>query len=319
MGREQGNQPSLGEMIVSAEHRDDIEAKFRAGLEHSISIKFPKLQRAPANITPSQFKDRFRDQNLPVILTGKMDNWGAMKKWNFDYFAEVAGQAKIIVNHYAGAAEETTIAQLVKTINNAKEGDKTLYVQEWHALNEFPSFKEDLGHLDLKDYDFRIKLYGYELHTFWLGQKLSSTSLHKDINYLDTFLAQIVGRKSWIIFGPGAVVPQTSSGKLDIHRFFDKPNVPVFYDVLQPGEIMFLPAGWFHRIQLLDNCISIGMQTVDEKNLYLHMRERMQEFLPMILNADYIKKHHPTFHQITLRRCLGIAKSMGIDLTKLRL
>jgi ribosomal protein L16 Arg81 hydroxylase len=142
----------------------------------------------------------------------------------------------------------------------------------------------------------------------WMGQKGGITPLHQDFGFADVLNLQLSGRKHWFAFDP--------STKFNIA----KNGIPEkFYSIdHQPGEIVFLPANWSHRVKLLDNCIALSMQTLDEKNVREHLQAKFQELFPMALNGDAIKKKEPLLYQNSYMRNQGLAKMLKIDLNKLR-
>jgi ribosomal protein L16 Arg81 hydroxylase len=100
----------------------------------------------------------------------------------------------------------------------------------------------------------------------WIGPAGSFTPLHHDLT--NNFLCQLVGRKHV------KLVPPSETPKLynDRHVFsavgdldaadlasrFPLAASARFYDlVLQPGEILFIPVGWWHQVRALDFSVSM--------------------------------------------------------------
>src|SRR4051812_46607256 len=57
-------------------------------------------------LSRGEFLADYYSTNRPVILTGMMDDWPAMKKWNLDYFAEKFGDREIEVQTGRVAGED---------------------------------------------------------------------------------------------------------------------------------------------------------------------------------------------------------------------
>ena len=101
----------------------------------------------------------------------------------------------------------------------------------------------------------------------WIGPAGTVTSLHHDLT--NNLIAQIVGRKR-VKLAPAAEV-----GKLynDQHVFSEISDLEAtdldlvrhprlaelrLYDVLlEPGEILFMPVGWWHQVKSLDFSVTI--------------------------------------------------------------
>jgi ribosomal protein L16 Arg81 hydroxylase len=102
------------------------------------------------------------------------------------------------------------------------------------------------------------------------------TSLHHDLT--NNFIAQIVGRKRV------KLVPSAEVGKLYNHRHvfseiadLEDPNIDTarhsrltelrFYDVLlEPGEILFMPLGWWHQVKSVDFSVTITFTNFHWRN-----------------------------------------------------
>jgi hypothetical protein len=101
----------------------------------------------------------------------------------------------------------------------------------------------------------------------WIGPAGTVTSLHHDLT--NNLIAQVAGRKR-IRIAPAAEV-----GKLYNHKHvfseipdLDDPGIDLrrhprlselrSYDVLlEPGEILFIPVGWWHQVKSLDFSVTI--------------------------------------------------------------
>ncbi len=121
----------------------------------------------------------------------------------------------------------------------------------------------DLGFLD----EFLDRKAALLHGMMWIGPAGTVTSLHHDLT--NNFIVQVVGRKRV------KLMPAAEVGKLYNHQHvfseisdLEDPQIdPVryprltelrFYDVLQePGEILFMPLGWWHQVKSLDFSITI--------------------------------------------------------------
>lgn len=113
----------------------------------------------------------------------------------------------------------------------------------------------------------------FELPTIWLGAKGSITPLHKDST--DNFARQIVGKKTWRIFppqdahclslrhNPASAGGDFATSDIDL-RSVDHKKFPEFLKArsftieLGPGQLLYLPAGWSHYVENLENSLMIN-------------------------------------------------------------
>lgn len=63
----------------------------------------------------------------------------------------------------------------------------------------------------------------------------------------DVFAVQLIGRKRWKIYKPTFDLPiQSQTSKFRKHEC---PSEPVFDDVLESGDVLYVPRGWWHNAQ----------------------------------------------------------------------
>lgn len=100
----------------------------------------------------------------------------------------------------------------------------------------------------------------------WFGPKGTITRLHHDA--APVLLAQIYGRKQVKLISPFHLSSVYSDGDwlspldldhLDYSRFPKMRNVDVLEVTLSPGELLFVPLGWWHWVKALDVSISISL------------------------------------------------------------
>jgi ribosomal protein L16 Arg81 hydroxylase len=104
----------------------------------------------------------------------------------------------------------------------------------------------------------------------------------------------------------------------DFDTLVNSPDTQLHQFDLKPGDVLYLPANWFHRIELLTNSIGLGRKCLDEKNLQMHIRQRMNELLALALNYDEVKQTHPELVDVVMARSRVWANRMDIDLSRLR-
>ncbi|PRG20111.1 hypothetical protein C6Q35_23990 [Burkholderia multivorans] len=80
----------------------------------------------------------------------------------------------------------------------------------------------------------------------------------------DVFAVQLIGRKRWRVFEPTVAIPmphQTSK-----QRKAECPTEPVFDDILEAGDILYLPRGWWHEAIPLQGeetfHVAVGIHTI---------------------------------------------------------
>ncbi len=300
-----------------------VENVFHTGLLAGILPQVPDIERRQ-KLSRQEFEKNYRKTKRPVLLEGLAEDWPAVKKWSFEHLVESCGLAQVTVNSYnSKKAREVTFAEFVQTLkkNEKLPSSSPVYLQEWYYQTACPWLSEDIPDLDIAQYDFRRNLYGEAIstnHQLWIGQQGGITRIHQDSYMVDVMHVQIVGEKRWYVMGPNAELHYNEHGHLDLQTLCDNPETQLMQCVLKPGDVLYLPALWFHRIELLSNSIGLGRKCLDESNLQMHIRLRMAELLALLLNQDEIKQSHPELFDVVMMRNRSWAKRMNIDLSKLR-
>jgi hypothetical protein len=220
-----------------------------------------------------EFLCSYYSTNRPVIITGMMDDWPAMKKWNLDYFKERFGDRVIEVQMGRDAGgnyeierekylSKITFSEFIEMVR-AATGTNDFYL----TANNNSSTKQVLPELwddiiQIPEYlDGRDRMGGF----FWMGPPGTITPFHHDLT--NNFMAQVIGRKrvkiapSWDnpllqnhyhVFSrvDGRVAPPTPSPA------FEEPQI--IECILGPGEILFLPIGCMHFVEGVDITVTVS-------------------------------------------------------------
>lgn len=301
---------------------DKIEASFRSGVLGEAMRNAPLIERR-AKLSPEEFEREYRRKLKPVIIEGLMEDWPALKTWDFDYLASKCGDARVVVDSYnSQRAREVAFREFVQMLREEGGPDRQpIYLQEWLFMKDCPHLAADMPELPIAQYDFRRNLYGEKIstnHQLWIGQKGATTRIHQDSYYMDVMHAQIVGEKHWCVMSPPAFLGRDESGEMNFDALARNPDVQILQCVLKPGEVVYLPALWWHRIEILSDSIGLGRKCLDEVNLQRHTHMRFAELLALALNHDYVKEAHPELYNVVILRNRAWAKLLNIDLTKLR-
>ena len=230
-----------------------------------------KIQRIH-NPSTDNFTADFLVPQSPCIITGAIENWQALLLWNRDYLQRKIGdtvvRCRVSNSNYFdnyNRHKAIKIAFFLDWIKSQeKEQDKflQLFGKRKSAKQYF------IGSLDIPTYFPEIASDIQQLpyvpsnlltsNNLWLGYGGNRVNLHYDLFH--NINAQIIGKKHWIIFPP-----QQSSLLYPnpwYSRFFwcsrvniEQPNYeqfPLFKSaqpievIVEPGEVLFLPAGWWH-------------------------------------------------------------------------
>ena len=300
---------------------DLVEQCFCTGALREAVATAPEIPRRK-NLDVEEFDHEFRKKAKPVVIEGLMEDWPAIGKWDFEYLSSKCSDSKVVLDSYdSKRAREATFGEFVKLLKSQEPGSAPIYLQEWYYQASCPFLSGDLVELPIAQYDFRRNLYGEKIstnHQLWIGQKGAKTRLHQDSYLIDVMHAQISGSKQWCVMSPNASLTRDAAGVLSFEGLIDNPEVQILTCTLQPGDVVYLPALWWHRIVLLSDSIGLGRKCLDETNMREHLRMRLAELMALALNHDEVKKAHPELYKVVVLRNLTWAKLLDIDLSKLR-
>ena len=140
--------------------------------------------------------------------------------------------------------------------------------------NEILYIKENLDFMYKSNihsmFDNKIKKYfknWIRYYCIWIGSKGSKTGLHKDMEE-ENFLLQLYGTKKIYIFksnDDNKFVPREKTEGSALLSSIDfwktKPNVVWKEIILNKGDILYLPNGWWHCAENLTETIAISCRT----------------------------------------------------------
>jgi len=239
-----------------------------------------KLERlAPAQIERRQYlgsEEFFRDYycvGRPVVMTGLMQDWPAMHKWNLDFLSQRYGEREVEIQ---GRRDSNAGYELDKARHQSKVrfGDflswigsgvtsNDAYLTAYNGSYNRSALNELLGDIPgIPGYlDQRSAGAGF----LWIGPQGTITPLHHDLT--NNLLAQVVGRKRFVIASSAEISHvynhEHCFSAVDMRRV-DLRAHPLMADVrfiefeLGPGEAVFLPVGWWHFVESLDFSISVS-------------------------------------------------------------
>ncbi|KAL3120319.1 hypothetical protein niasHT_001132 [Heterodera trifolii] len=161
--------------------------------------------------------------------------------------------------------------------------DKVAYLKDWHFQNSH-SEESDLYELpaflrfDWANYerwtvtDQQQNPFGGDYRFVYFGTKGSWTPFHSDVLNSFSWSANVCGRKLWYLLRPGAErrVRQTNGAyPEDIRQCLGQfQHGELFQFVQEPGQIVFVPCGWWHQVHNLEESISINHNVINAFNLH---------------------------------------------------
>jgi ribosomal protein L16 Arg81 hydroxylase len=233
------------------------------------TTQLPQVDRR-SSLSLSEFRKEYLYPGRPVVITDAIESWPARSLWTFDYFRSRYANTLVTVHRLDGqryepnSTETMALSSFIDGIRSSSFDSYPYYVRDdWRI---FKTNEELLSDYEVPRYffDWFVFLPGFMRLIYpriFIGPKGAITPLHLDIWGTHAWLAQLVGRKRWILFPRDQqpllydcnVQPQNP----DFARFplFRKAK-PVECSI-GPGDLIFVPGGWAHEVVSLDPTISI--------------------------------------------------------------
>jgi Cupin-like domain len=248
----------------------------------------PEVERTAAG-SASAVGSRLEQRNAPLVIAGGVASWPAVSRWSADYLAERLGPIELSfkissTNAHPDfrvrglarmfARERAPFSEFLRRISTGPTAERARYLftgDEQFLLRRRAgqtSIDPVLAPL-LQDIETPALFPEARLHSVWAwfsGQGVR-TWLHYDNNACHNLNAQITGRKRCVLFAPeelGKLHPFPLGGDNPAHNCsridVEDPAADVEQDLaaatpwhaeLGPGDLLFIPAWWFHTFQHL--------------------------------------------------------------------
>ncbi len=232
----------------------------------------------------SKFRSQYEHKRKPVIISDGFD-CPALKKWSLDYFEKKYSDKQVRLDYYIFDEEqqwdscELMLPEALELIRSNKDTTKKYHLMQKSIPEEF---SELLSEVTLPEYAHKSNQH---ITNLWIGEAGTISPAHYDFS--DNFLTQIVGRKRVRLFAPTEtqyIYPHTLDDKLletasavhiskvqdtdhlDTKRHPNIDRVCCYEGILNPGDILYMPSGWWHEIKSLDVAISVNFWW--KKNLF---------------------------------------------------
>jgi len=226
------------------------------------------------NINSDDFSNHYMKPCKPVILKDFVDpDSPAFKKWNYEYFKEIAGNTN--VNVYGNESQyndriaskpiaQTTFSDYLDLITS-KSTDHRLFL--FNLLNIKPELKNDIYYKDIT----KGKILKW-LPFMFFGGKGSVTRNHVDIDMSHVFIVQFQGIKRIWLFPweqsdllyklPYNFHSVVNLRQADYEKYPGIEYLDGYEAVIKPGETLYIPSGWWHYIQYETQGYSVSVRAL---------------------------------------------------------
>jgi len=222
-----------------------------------------------SGISRNEFKEKYLLHSKPVVIKGLTMFCSAQEKWTIEYIKEVCGEVTVDIfdnskdNKASAFTKPDTkmkFADYVKILLENKPSPLRIFL--FNMFKEKPQLRKDFPCPGI--FKGILGRVGF----MFFGAKNIKVRIHQDIDMSNVLLTQFHGKKKVVL-----IAPEYSSllYKLPFNTFslinLDNPDYEKYPGlmyiktqecVLEPGDSLFIPSGYWHYITYLEGGFSVS-------------------------------------------------------------
>lgn len=228
-------------------------------------------------LTADEFFTRYYATSTPVVLTDVVTRWDALSRWTPAYFKEHFGDVEVLAafgregdpDYDMNTPKHSRTVRLGDFVDQVVAAGESndLYLVANNRNMDRPALQRlyddvavDTAVLDPSRYKGSVAL--------WIGPGGTVTPTHHDT--ANILFAQVYGQKRFKLIAPWETALFHSMrgvyNTLDPER--DETSALVKTVTLAPGEMLFIPAGWWHHVRALSLSINIAFTNFTRDNAF---------------------------------------------------
>lgn len=226
------------------------------------------------DISSEEFLDEFYAPGRAVVLADIVKDWPAFQKWSPEYLREKIGNAAV---EFQGGRSDAPDFERAKDSHKQRipfdafidliqtSAGNNSYITAYNSSGNAEAFRPLFG--DLGRIDALLAHNPEEPGAMmWIGSAGTFTPLHHDLT--NNLLVQLVGRKRIILASPletpklyndvhvFSEIADLANPAIDFGRYPRLNDVRLQEVVLNAGDALFIPIGWWHQVTSLDFSVS---------------------------------------------------------------
>lgn len=240
------------------------------------------LQPVPSfhTIEPDEFREKFYVPQKPVVIKDLAMKWPAYTKWNWNFFKQRIGEQRVALYNNIksdaytpinSADDYKTFAEYIDMINAGPSGWRIFLFNIFDHAPELVNDFEWPEHL--------MKGFVKKFPMLFVGGATSITHMHFDIDLSNILHTQFAGKKRVLLFPfeeqyklyrkPFEVLSladfsnyYNEKNKLDYDQFPALKYARGYEVILDHGDTLFMPAGYWHHMEYIDNGFAMSLRAL---------------------------------------------------------
>lgn len=220
--------------------------------------------------TIEEFRRSYDSPKKPVVITGMMNEWTAMSEWNHEWFRDRHGSLMVNLSRNPRHTYYEKQMKFSDYIDSILAGEDAGMYMDQCPIENIPGSDDYVQRPPYCPHDRDL------LVNLWVGPGGTVLGFHKDshnpFDLVNNIFTQICGRKRVVLAAPDQDAfmyqrPREAGDYWHSQIDLDNPDFeqfPLFrqarlYEtIVEPGEMLFIPADYWHYVRSLDKSISVS-------------------------------------------------------------
>lgn len=230
-------------------------------------------------ISAEEFQQGYYSPMKPLVITSLAKEWPAYTKWNWTYFKHIVGDKKVGLYNNVKSDAYTPIntADDYKTfgeyVDMISAGPAAWRIFLFNIFDHAPQLIQDFTWPEQL-----MKGFVKKFPMLFTGGEGSITHMHFDIDLSHILHTQFVGRKRVLLFPfqeqhklyrkPFEVLSMADfshynqNGSPDYKQFPALKLAHGYEIVLEHGDTLFMPAGYWHHMEYIDSGFAMSLRAL---------------------------------------------------------
>jgi len=242
-----------------------------AALQQPVSeLEFASVDKV-SNIGQKDFSESYFKPMQPLVIQDLAKSWPAMAKWTPEYFKQKHGSKQVKIydssfveagKHYMSRLKTISLGDYIDLVMRTSQ-DLRMFL--YNIKSEIPELVDDIIFPRLVDGLSRNFVF------MFFGCKGSITQMHFDIDMSHVFHTVIHGKKTVYLFPyeqeknlhryPFTCRSYVNIEQPDLVRFPRMKNLQGFRVVIEAGETLYIPGGYWHHFVYDEPGYSVSLRS----------------------------------------------------------
>lgn len=233
------------------------------------------------HITSKNFIEKYVKPQQPLVIEDYIEDWPARQLWSFEYFKSIAGDIEVplynskpITSKYMYNEPQAKM-KLKNYINLLQQKPTDLRIFLFNLIKARPILQDHIKKLNLG-----LNIIN-SLPFLFVGGQDSKVFMHYDIDLANILHVHLEGVKDCMLFAPSETkylykVPNSLKTNdsidflnPDFEKFPALAKAKGYKTTLHPGEVLYMPEGYWHHMHYKTPGFSISMRSLARRPLHL--------------------------------------------------